>query len=258
MKKIFIVLISILISSNLINAQPKIEYNKKNHDFGDVIIGTFPTCFFVFKNTGTEPLKLVKVRTSCGCTTPQWPREEILPGDSSSIKVLFNTRGYKNKDFAKSIIITSNIKKGGNNKVDVLYIKGHVLPKSAAIPQYPLKFSETLFNTEMVQKGKKVKWTVEILNKGDSIVTIKEFKQKFGYDIKVKAKPTTINPGESSTLKFVFRTKNQNIGRFYETFFVTTNLPEKTTREFSKRGFSITGELISKEKANRIKEKQHK
>ena len=34
---------------------------------------------FEFENVGNEPLILSDVRTTCGCTAPEWPREPIAP-----------------------------------------------------------------------------------------------------------------------------------------------------------------------------------
>ncbi len=72
---------------------PKIFFAKSSHDFGDISQGDRVEHIFKFENTGTEPLILTDVRTTCGCTAPQWPREPIPPGQVSELKVIFNSAG---------------------------------------------------------------------------------------------------------------------------------------------------------------------
>lgn len=71
----------------------KIFFTEKSFDFGDITQGDVVEHVFAFENTGTEPLVLTDVRTTCGCTAPAWTREPIGPGEQGEIKVVFNSRG---------------------------------------------------------------------------------------------------------------------------------------------------------------------
>jgi len=97
-----------------------IEFETSQHDFGTIPQGGNGTIEFVFRNTGREPLILKNVRSSCGCTVPQWPREPVNRGEKGVIKVSYNTRITGN--FSKSISVYSN---AGNAPV-VLKIRGKV------------------------------------------------------------------------------------------------------------------------------------
>lgn len=105
---------------------PKIKLETAQHDFGDVNEGTYPTYKFKFYNVGDKPLVLKSVRPGCGCTASDYPREPIMPGDSSTITARFNSNGYGGRSFYKSITVTTNETK---NNLKVLYIKGNVLKK---------------------------------------------------------------------------------------------------------------------------------
>lgn len=83
---------------------PKIKFEKTVHDFGQNPQGTPVSTDFVFKNVGTEPLVLQNVKASCGCTTPFWPKEPILPGQESKISVKYNMARAGN--FTKTITVT--------------------------------------------------------------------------------------------------------------------------------------------------------
>lgn len=110
-----------------IDAQgPIIKFENLEHDFGTIENGADGSCKFVFSNTGTEPIVLSNVQSSCGCTIPQWPKEPIAPGASSSIDVKYDTK--RTGVFSKSITVTSN----GSEAPIVLKIKGTVLAPPAS------------------------------------------------------------------------------------------------------------------------------
>lgn len=101
---------------------PKIVFKESSFDFGEVPEGPQVTHEFKFTNTGKEPLILSNVRASCGCTTPSWPKEPILPGKESTIVVTYNTQGRPGV-FTKTITITSN----ADNATEIITIKGEVV-----------------------------------------------------------------------------------------------------------------------------------
>jgi len=259
MKSIINITIFILFTINILNAQPKIKYENKSHDFGDIMYGTLPTHFFKFTNTGDKPLILTTVKASCGCTSPFWTRDSIMPGDSGFIKVVFNTSSYKNKTFAKSVLVTTNAPKGKNQQMDVLYIKGKVLPKGAFIPQYPITLSKELIRLGDVIHGKKIKFRIALFNEGDSVVTLKEIKQGSAkYIIEIKKKTDIIQPKDSLELTFTVVTKRLEAGHFYETFKFITNLPTKNTKIISEKGIAVTAKLITKEEAEEERKKANR
>jgi Protein of unknown function (DUF1573) len=73
---------------------PKITFEEdvKNFDFGEIVEGDTIQHKFRFKNTGEFPLIISNISTSCGCTTPEWPREPIATGDEGTILVKFNSK----------------------------------------------------------------------------------------------------------------------------------------------------------------------
>ncbi|MEA3495826.1 MAG: DUF1573 domain-containing protein [Bacteroidota bacterium] len=135
-----LLLLSILISitffsfsqkSNNQTKNPDIFFVEKSINFGTIIEGKKKYIHYKFYNSGDAPLLLLDVKPSCGCTASKWPREPIMPGDSSEIVAAFNSKGYAGKRAHKSVRVTTNIKeKKGQNKVVILFFKGHVKPKS--------------------------------------------------------------------------------------------------------------------------------
>lgn len=88
-------------------AKPIISFERLTHDFGKVYDGRSVSYEFVFVNTGKTPLILSNVQPSCGCTTPEWPREPIMPGQKGKIKAIY-TAGTFRGAFNKSINVSSN------------------------------------------------------------------------------------------------------------------------------------------------------
>jgi len=101
---------------------PRISCKESVYDFGRVEEGTFVLHTFLVKNSGDETLKILKVWTSCGCTAANTGKRELLPGDSTTIKVRFNTKGYRAKT-TKAIFIKSN---DPENSIFVLKLTGFV------------------------------------------------------------------------------------------------------------------------------------
>jgi hypothetical protein len=104
-----------------VGTQAEITFEKVEHDYGEVIKGGNGETSFTYKNTGKAPLVLSNVRSSCGCTVPSWSREPLMPGQSASIKVKYNTANVG--PINKSITVESN---ATTNRV-VLKIKGKVI-----------------------------------------------------------------------------------------------------------------------------------
>lgn len=111
------------------STKPVIKFEQTTHNYGEVVYKGDGTCSFKFENKGKEPLLLTKVRASCGCTTPSWPKEPIKASDTANIKVKYNTRIKGN--FSKSIRVYSNAK----NSPILLRIKGKVVEKTTASKQ---------------------------------------------------------------------------------------------------------------------------
>lgn len=76
-------------------------------DFGKIPQGKPVHHVFLVTNSGKQPLKIDNVQASCGCTTPEWDKENvILPGQDGKITVGYNATAEG--AFTKPITITYN------------------------------------------------------------------------------------------------------------------------------------------------------
>lgn len=112
---------TVALSQNQVVSGPAITVDKEVHDYGNVPFGGNGVCEFKVTNTGTEPLILSKCKGSCGCTVPTCEPNPILPGESTSISVKYDTK--RSGPINKSVTINSN---AVNEPVKVVRIKGNV------------------------------------------------------------------------------------------------------------------------------------
>jgi hypothetical protein len=91
-----------------LKAAPRMFFNKKEHDFGVLKPGEIVNHEFTFTNTGGGDLLLHKTKASCGCTASEPAKKLLKPGESSSIKVTFNSTGKHDGDQSQSVTIYTN------------------------------------------------------------------------------------------------------------------------------------------------------
>lgn len=94
-------------SSEQLAQAPKLKFDNPVHDFGNINQGESVTTEFVFTNTGKSELNIRQTRASCGCTVSKPEKSTLQPGESSVIKVTFNSAGRRGIQ-QKSISVFSN------------------------------------------------------------------------------------------------------------------------------------------------------
>lgn len=91
--------------------QPKITLETTSLDMGDVINGTVVTKEIAVTNTGTAPLHIEGVSTSCGCTTAEISPQTIKPGEQGILHIQFDSGAHGPDSVGKlqrSIFISTN------------------------------------------------------------------------------------------------------------------------------------------------------
>ncbi len=121
---IFVALFAVAQNQEAEKKGPKIVFEETSFDFGDIFQGDQVEHVFTFENSGTEPLILTNVSTTCGCTVPKWPRQPIAPGETAELLVKFNSAGKMGK-VNKVIKVISN----ASNPNTQVTITTNILPK---------------------------------------------------------------------------------------------------------------------------------
>ena len=79
-----------------LHAQPKqtIVFDKNTHDLGTIVVSEkIYTVVYPFKNTGLLPLQVQIVSTPCVCTTANWTKDELQPGESGEVTITYQANG---------------------------------------------------------------------------------------------------------------------------------------------------------------------
>lgn len=84
-------------SSNSEASQSLLEVDPSSFDLGTVVYGEVAEKTFKLRNTGSNPLEILKVSTSCGCTQASVQKENsiIAPGEETDMLVTFDPAVHK-------------------------------------------------------------------------------------------------------------------------------------------------------------------
>ncbi|AFL83183.1 Protein of unknown function (DUF1573) [Belliella baltica DSM 15883] len=103
------------------------SFEEVEYDFGTIAEGKIVEHVFNFVNEGQAPLVISNVTASCGCTTPDYTKTPVKPGETGFVKVAFNSTGKPGTQ-APTVSIQANT----SPNVNRLRLKGNVTPKSTA------------------------------------------------------------------------------------------------------------------------------
>jgi len=87
---------------------PVVKWTKESYDFGTIKQNKPVDVEFELTNTGNAPLMITKVEPSCGCTTSDYTKAPIAPGQKGKVKVIYDAKSVGN--FSKSVNVTTNAK----------------------------------------------------------------------------------------------------------------------------------------------------
>lgn len=119
---LILALTSAVMTAQPVIGEPNFTVDKVVHDFGKADQFSETECTFTVTNTGDQPLIISKCKKSCGCTTPQCDPDPIAPGETSEIKVRYDSG--RMGPFNKSVTVHSN---DPDEPTKVLRIKGEIV-----------------------------------------------------------------------------------------------------------------------------------
>jgi hypothetical protein len=181
-----------------------ISFDKTHHNFGEIQEADgVATVKFEFTNTGSEALIIQRVSASCGCTTPGWTKEPVMPGEKGFVSAAYNP-AHRPGEFNKSITVSSN----AANPIVKLTIAGNAKEKPLSIEdQYRydmggirLKTNHVSFGT--INKGQTQSQLVEVINNTDETKTF-EIKNVPKH-IQIKVLTPVIKAGEKGSFEVTY------------------------------------------------------
>ncbi|MCB9849967.1 MAG: DUF1573 domain-containing protein [Phycisphaerales bacterium] len=195
---------------------PIAEVDEPRHDFGTVWATEALQHAFVIRNAGDEPLRIIRVKPSCGCTVAGEYPETIDPGKTGSFPFQLNAKHINGK-FTKSVTVTTNDTK---NSQIYLSLSGEVR-KFIDIEPSLVQFGRVKVDSVITNK-------VMLTNNTDKPLEIslgdKQNVKCFGAEIK------ELEPGKKFELTVTAHPPFET-GINRVTIPIKTNIPEQDTLE---------------------------
>ncbi len=173
----------------------EISIQNKDIDCGQVVFRHPVTAQYVMKNSGTSPLSIREVRTSCGCTTVSFPKEPIAAGQSFVVSAVYDAKTMGH--FNKKIGIYSN----ASDAPMVVTIKGVVVEeKDAPDVDYLCKLGEidadkNDLEFDDVSRGDEPVQVINIKNNTDQ--TVEPVLMHLPDYLRAEVRPSRIVPGRT-------------------------------------------------------------
>jgi hypothetical protein len=99
----------------------------ENMNEGDILLDSFKVT-----NTGEHPYLVRSVKTTCDCTLFRVPKKPLMPGETATIRVEFDSAG-KSGVAQPGIIVYDN---SSPNLRSIIYLSGYIIPRTK--PKNPL------------------------------------------------------------------------------------------------------------------------
>lgn len=216
--------------------QGKVKFIKNSHYFGDIKEedGT-AEIIFAFENIGKSPVKLEQVKTSCGCTTPVYSRDSVLPGSQGFVKVKYNPLNRPGS-FKKQIVVMSS----GPNKIHTLTISGRVIPRPKGPRDfYPFEEGNLRFRTNHLTYGRIYKdeektLSTIIYNEGERTIRFNRGKSIFPDHLYPRMSKAALEPGDTLHLKVTYKAElKDDWGFAFDNFFLATDDRDRPMKRFN-------------------------
>lgn len=235
-KNYLIAFIAILLSMpSIAQENAIISFTETKHNFGTIKEeGGDVEHEFVFTNKGNVPLVITSVNASCGCTTPGWTTDSIMPGKSGFVKAKyepFNRPG----SFNKTLTVNTNAEPA----VTVLTIEGYVTPKPRTVEMdLPakvgrLRFKYKTFNFGGITTKEPIMKEFEVYNESDSVITFSD-KYTAPEHIKLTFEPVALKPKERGKVWVRYdAAAKKDFGFVSDNVVFYTNEPGEPEKNFS-------------------------
>lgn len=210
MSRLFFVALFFSISVEAQQVKP-LRFQEDIHDFGYVDQDAGPVTYsFQFVNVSNRPVKILTVQASCGCTTPNWSKDPVVPGANGFIEARFDPKGRPGY-FNKSLTVTTDF---DSNPV-ILQIKGQVSTGAGASRESEFKMESgnwrlktSSFNLGKVYlKDEFAGKEFPVFNAGDKPINF--IKTEGAEYLQAEVLPNPLPPGAHGKIRILYNGKKK-------------------------------------------------
>ncbi|MEG2063980.1 MAG: DUF1573 domain-containing protein [Alistipes sp.] len=119
-------------------AQSKLTFDTSEWNFGTIRETDGKVSHtFTARNDGSQPVVIIEVTSTCGCTVPEFSKKPILPGQQTQVKVIFDPTNRPGT-FVKDLSIFDSDRK----KIGTLILRGTVIERTKTVEElYPVELA---------------------------------------------------------------------------------------------------------------------
>lgn len=236
-KKKRMVLVAMVICTSVAAQSQNIRFMTTTHDFNQINeLDGQVTYAFQFVNTGKDSLKIETVEASCGCTTPDWSQEAVIPGDTGYVTAQYDPLNRPGK-FDKSLLVTYSA--GSEHLSESLYIEGTVIPKPATMKDnLPTEMGDLLvkyrsLNFGKIKNNKVLTESFQVYNDGDAIIAWLPEKSDLPEYLQVSFNPVSLKPGELGEIVVTYDViAKRDLGFVSDKIVLYTTEAEESEKDF--------------------------
>lgn len=173
-----------------------IEFTKRVHNFGKISVNEGAKhCSFEFKNISDKPVVISNILSSCGCTTPKWPKKPIMPGESGKVEVTYlNDQGPYPFDKALTVYTSASTKPIVLRITGLAYEKERSMKEMFPVAIGPLGVKNNVIRGGQISQGNSKSGNFKIANISGKSVKVEFAQASVGLELSIE--PATI-PGNS-------------------------------------------------------------
>ncbi|MFQ5806941.1 MAG: DUF1573 domain-containing protein [Phycisphaerae bacterium] len=161
---------------------PRLELSRTEWDFGAKWHGEPCSTDITIANVGEAPLRIIRIRSSCGCTVARPKKRELLPGESDSMTLSYNTK-KRTRKVSQTITLETN---DPQRPRTVIRVKGEVKQVFEAKPADRITFGR-------IERDAVATQSIELRNNMEEeiFLRLKPFSDPPPFEVKLEA----IEPG---------------------------------------------------------------
>ena len=231
MRKLIIFFSLLSVSLSLL-AQPQMKFDRESVDFGTVLLDNPVTAEFKVTNTGNSNLVLTSVDASCACTAIEWPENGIGPGETASIKAVFDAKALGT--FYKEVEIRSNI----STEPTYLQMSGRVVANADEVTNtegFDIEMGDVRLNKDTIffdQVSKGTDPVDEILVLNTTRASFEPILMHVPNYLEVSCYPERIPAGRTGRIRIKLLTENlQEMGLTQTSVYFTRMFGDKVNSE---------------------------